>query len=649
MSMQLTCPCLPKMISMQAIVVLVLTVVAPCVQAAESLSPMARISDKIAEIKGLESVRARLSQDAGPVRVLAVYSEKAVGASQSTTQEAKLYGLSAGALSSASSQARALFEQQNIRQARVIDGLPLVTFSASAAQLAEIVDSGQFAVIVEDRLAQHYLVSSGSLMEVPQAHAAGARGAGQVVAVLDTGVDIDHPFLDGRVIEGACFSSNFADHGATSLCPNGDDSATSLASGNHCTGVDGCDHGTHVAGIVAGRQTDAIPLNGVAPDAQILAVQVFSRFDDTPGGPATCASVGASSPCILSYTSDQIRALDHVRRRAAELELVAANMSLGGGEFFDVCDSTEVATKDAIDALLAEGVATVIAAGNDGFRGAVGAPACISSAVTVGSTTDGDNVSSFSNLSAAVDLLAVGSNIDSSVPDTGTANFNGTSMATPQVAGAFAALASGAAGATVAAIEQAMVDTGVAIRDQRSGGSMTKPRLAVNAALTALSGTVQPPIAEDCPTTFDPNELQVVTQGWWFWRRSVIADGNRRLFNFGGRRNEAQQALAVIRRVGFDQSCFVGRPDPSFTYLKTNGQVPGVATAGGDCNAFDPDDVQVAAQASGWRLLVGNQVLDTFSVEDEARAAASLIQQYRMNRQCFVGRPDPSFRYWLAE
>ena len=172
---------------------------------------------------------------------------------------------------------------------------------------------------------------------------------------------------------------------------------------------------------------------GVAPGANIIAMQVFTRFN----GADVCGT--GQAPCVASYQSDQMAALDELAALDSahpSWNIVAANLSLGGGSNTVACDTD--ARKQGVDTLLAQGVATVIAAGNDGFGAKVSTPGCISSAVTVGATNDSDTVASYSNRGALLDVFAPGSSITSSVPDDGWATYNGTSMATPHVVGALA-------------------------------------------------------------------------------------------------------------------------------------------------------------------------------------------------------------------
>jgi subtilisin family serine protease len=250
-----------------------------------------------------------------------------------------------------------------------------------------------------------------------------------VVAILDTGVDKTHPFLSGKVISEACYSSN--NEYSSSLCPGGYESSTAVGSGVDCaTSTDGCGHGTHVAGIAAGRGTD---FAGVASDADIIAIQVFSKFSGSD-----CTDAGYDSPCVFTWVSDQIRGLERIYEIRNSYNIASINMSLGGGEYTSPCDDEDA--KPIIDSLKAAGTATVIASGNAGYVDALSSPACISSAVSVGASTKTDTVSNFSNSAYFLDVLAPGSDIYSSTKGGGFESWNGTSMAAPHVAGAWAVL-----------------------------------------------------------------------------------------------------------------------------------------------------------------------------------------------------------------
>ena len=205
-----------------------------------------------------------------------------------------------------------------------LEGLPYVVLEVTSEGLEALAESGQVLSVQQDVPERAYLQDSVALIGAPVAWAAGFTGDGQTVVILDTGVDTSHAAFTGRVVREACFSSTSQVNQSETLCPNGQESQIGSGSGVNCpSNVDGCDHGTHVAGIAAG---DLGSLKGVAPDADIIAIQVFSEFTQT----STCAPLGLSTPCALTYPSDQIEALQHVVSLAGQLDIASVNMSLGG-------------------------------------------------------------------------------------------------------------------------------------------------------------------------------------------------------------------------------------------------------------------------------------------------------------------------------
>jgi subtilisin len=352
------------------------------------------------------------------------------------------------------------------RVLREFEFVPATALALSPRALEAASRSQHVETLTLDRPLEPVLGESVPIVGGTTMWNAGHTGSGKVVAVLDTGVDKAHLFLTGKVVEEACYSDG-------SDCPNGGTSQTEPGAGVPCTyAASGCKHGTHVAGIAAGKGNT---FSGVARDASVMSVQVFSMFT----GPI-CG--GGEDPCALSFTSDQMAGLERVYAVRGSHDFASVNMSLGGGQFFTNCDSGNEAYKAVIDNLRTAGIATVIASGNNGFTDSMAFPACISSAVSVGSTTKNDEISSFSNSASFLSLLAPGSAINSSVPGGSFESFNGTSMAAPHVAGAWALMEQANPGASVSSILTALQNTGVPVTDDRSGGTQTKPRICIAAA-----------------------------------------------------------------------------------------------------------------------------------------------------------------------
>ncbi|WP_329315523.1 S8 family peptidase [Streptomyces sp. NBC_01278] len=208
-----------------------------------------------------------------------------------------------------------------------------------------------------------------------------AAGQGVTAYVIDTGVNISHQDFGGR-----------ASYGYDAI---DDDYESDDLHG----------HGTHVAGTLAGTTF------GVAKKAKVVSVRVLDWSGE-------------------GTTEQVVAGIDWVTRNA--VKPAVANMSLGG----DPDDVLDAAVRGSI----ASGITYAVAAGNQGADASVHSPARVSTALTVGATTDGDARASYSNYGPLVDLFAPGDSITSAVfwGDDWSTTMSGTSMASPHVAGAAA-------------------------------------------------------------------------------------------------------------------------------------------------------------------------------------------------------------------
>lgn len=360
---------------------------------------------------------------------------------------------------------------------------PFIVVEGTADELAKLADDPRVSAVHRDRTFPPALASSLKVIGADRAHSEGATGTGQAIAVLDTGIDRDHPSFAGKIVGEACFSA--VEPGVQSLCPNGATSMIGTGAADAETptclldSVNLCEHGSHVAGIAS----------GVAPGAGIIAVQVFSRVNDE--------EMCGEPSCLLAYESSLRLAMDHIASLAGSQPIAALNLSLGGMPYDTACDDDVF--KPKIDDLLAKGVATVVAAGNEYFEGA-SFPGCISSAVTVGASDDNDAVADFSNRGPLLDLFAPGIDIEAPVPDDATAVHSGTSMATPHVAGALAVLKSRFPESPIGELVEKLKTTGRPL----VYASATTPRIDVHAAITGSAAS--PPITQSPDPSSDPSD-----------------------------------------------------------------------------------------------------------------------------------------------
>ncbi len=270
-----------------------------------------------------------------------------------------------------------------------LHGFALHTSEAGARALA---DDGRVAWVEEDgrvQAAETRACASWGLDRIDQrdlplsdTYSTGATGAGVHAYLLDTGVRATHTQIAGRVSDGY---SALSDGRGT----------------NDCNG-----HGTHVAAIVGGRTF------GVATQVTIHPVRVLG-----------CDARGT--------ISDAIAGVDWVT--AHHVAPAVANISLASDDASSALDA-------AVARSIASGVTYTVAAGNNAGDACSSSPARTAAAITVAASTSGDARAEFSNYGSCVDLFAPGAGITSAwaTSDTASAVLDGTSMASPYVAGAVA-------------------------------------------------------------------------------------------------------------------------------------------------------------------------------------------------------------------
>ena len=358
--------------------------------------------------------------------------------------------------------------------------IPYAALEVGPQALLELIESREINLIELDEKHRPTLTASVPLIRAAEASENGFDGSGYSIAILDTGVDSSLPIFQDRLTDEACFSRQ-------SDCPGGGQREFGPGTGIPCDF--NCEHGTLVAGIALGTDLEESH-HGVAPDAGLISIQVFSNDDGEPA----------------AWTSDILAGLEHVYDLRLFHKIAAISLSLGGETFSSQsqCDQLNASRKALIDQLRSFGIATVISSGNDGETERLSSPACISSAISVGSTTKNDDISSFSNSADFLSLLAPGHRIRTVTGEGTYGVASGTSMSAPHVSGAITAIREAAPTSTVDEILFALQFTGLPVIDTRN--DLTFPRIDVMAAIAFL--TEQQPESEDESETDSESQIQ---------------------------------------------------------------------------------------------------------------------------------------------
>ncbi|HEX9287470.1 MAG TPA: S8 family serine peptidase [Thermoanaerobaculia bacterium] len=363
--------------------------------------------------------------------------------------------------------------QDEFRVRHYFESFSLLAGRATRDGIVRLANRPDVAWVTLDETRRRFQASpqaSQTLIRSDAANAAGVTGAGQAVAVLDTGVDYSISALGGGGFPNA-------------KVVGGMDTADEDNDPMDCEG-----HGTSVSGIVAGP-------NGVAPDAKIVAIKVFSSTDATN---STCKDT--------AFVSDILQGINFAISHKADFHIAAINMSLGAEPDDDTtagyCDTSEPAEAAAIDSAVAADIAVVVAAGNGTFTHSLAAPACISSAISVGAVysisstlvrwsdpsgcTDQpvvpDLVTCFSDSNTNLSLLAPGA-FWTTVDKGGrtVVNFGGTSASTPAAAGAIALVRQARPALTAFGALGVLRSTGSRVSDPRN--NIITPRVDTLAAI----------------------------------------------------------------------------------------------------------------------------------------------------------------------
>ncbi|MBI5871455.1 MAG: carboxypeptidase regulatory-like domain-containing protein, partial [Actinobacteria bacterium] len=347
-----------------------------------------------------------------------------------------------------------LLTKKGLQAVDEISELGIVTIAVPAGEEEKVANQLSDSPIVENAEVDHvyyalatpndtfYEGTQWNLQKInaPTAWDTTTGSVNSVIAIIDTGVDSAHPDLAGKVLPGY----------------------NTINESTNVTDVYG--HGTHVAGIAAAASNNGLGVAGVAWDSKVMPVKVLS--DQGYG-----------------YMSDIAEGIIYAVDNGAQV----INLSLGAGW-------SDVTMRDAVNYAYMHNVLVVAAAGNSSNNASF-YPASYPHVISVAATDSADAYAYFSTYNANVDVAAPGVAINSTFPQASYKSWQGTSMASPHVAGLASLVLSVNGNLTpnqvTQVLENTSVDLGDAGRDDHFGfGRIDAAAAVVQAANPPTLGTV---------------------------------------------------------------------------------------------------------------------------------------------------------------
>ncbi|MFQ5494264.1 MAG: S8 family serine peptidase [Phycisphaerae bacterium] len=420
------------------------------------------------------------------------------------------------------------------------------------------------------------------VIHAPEAWALNGGDPSVIVAVIDTGAELNHPDLGPHIWRNPVEATDGVDDDGNGYVDDihgwdfaDDDSDPS----------DEIYHGTHVAGIIAAVRNNGIGVAGAA-NVTVMPVKVFDAYG------------GASDSSV-------IQGIEYAVANGASV----INMSLGGGWFSQ-------ALNDACEAAVADGVVVVAAAGNE-FASVPSYPANFASVIAVGASDSHDRAADYSNRGYGLEVMAPGEDILSTFIGSDYDFLSGTSMASPYAAAVVALMRSAHPELDAATARARLSGTADDLGEQ--GWDQTFGYGRVNAIRALTETTEQPPPPEPPDDAFEPNDSleqaqaiepgRLALEGWdedWFvfdvTEGSEVTitidgpEGDLDLFLFDEDGDMLAQSINVGTHDAISQTVSQGRffilvvpyAGQTSSYTLTLDVTPGAGS--GDDDAFEPNN-----------------------------------------------------------